>query len=334
MATPFRTKVVRTAAAVTAIGALFTLTACAGENAATNTETGGADTLNLDYATYNPLSIVIKEQGFLEEDLDGVTVNWVKSAGSNKANEALRAEAIDIGSTAGSAALLNRANGAPIKTVMLYSQPEWAAMVTTEDSSVQSVEDLKGKSVAATKGTDPYFFLIQTLAEAGLELSDVTVQNLQHADGWSALQNGSVDAWAGLDPIMAGAEADGATLFHRNLDFNTYGALNANESFIEESPELVEAVIDAYARAAEWAAENPDETAQLLADEAGIDLATAEKVIKERSNLDVDPVPGDAYVNVLKTVGPIFVEAGDVTSQDQVDEAVDTLVDDSFVKKN
>ena len=51
-----------------------------------------------------------------------VTVNWIQSAGSNKANEALRANAIDVGSTAGSAALLARSNGSPIQVIDLYSQ--------------------------------------------------------------------------------------------------------------------------------------------------------------------------------------------------------------------
>ncbi len=92
----------------------------------------GSSKLNIDFATYNPLSLVIKEKGWLEAALEdqGVTVNWVQSAGSNKANEALRSGAIDVGSTAGSAALLARANGSPIKTIDIYSQPEWAALVT------------------------------------------------------------------------------------------------------------------------------------------------------------------------------------------------------------
>jgi sulfonate transport system substrate-binding protein len=63
-------------------------------------------TLNIDFATYNPLSLIIRQQGWLENALapQGISVNWVQSAGSNKANEALRAAAIDVGSTAGSAA--------------------------------------------------------------------------------------------------------------------------------------------------------------------------------------------------------------------------------------
>ncbi|TFB98722.1 aliphatic sulfonate ABC transporter substrate-binding protein [Cryobacterium adonitolivorans] len=335
-----------TALIASAAAAALLLTGCvAGENqpaaeaavstdAATGIVTQGG-TLNIDFATYNPLSLVIKEQGWLEEALadQEITVNWVQSAGSNKANEALRANAIDVGSTAGSAALLARSNGSPIQVIDIYSQPEWAALVVPDGSDIGSVEDLKGKQIAATQGTDPYFFLLQSLEEAGLGLDDVTVQNLQHADGWAALQNGSVDAWAGLDPIMAGAEAAGAELAYRNVDFNSYGFLNATESFITEKPDVAQTVVDVYEHARAWALENEEETAQILADVAGLDLAVATKVITERSNLGVDNIPGNAQIDVLTTIGPIFVKTGDVLEQSQVDDALDTIVNDTFATK-
>jgi sulfonate transport system substrate-binding protein len=332
----------RTLSALTAVAAAsaLVLSGCAaGENAPTDeaSSDGGQTTggeLNIDFATYNPLSLVIKENGWLEDALDDqdITVNWVQSAGSNKANENLRAGAIDVGSTAGSAALLARSNGSPIQTIDIYSQPEWAALVVGADSDITEVADLAGKKVAATKGTDPYFFLLQSLEEAGVDPADVTIENLQHADGATALSNGSVDAWAGLDPIMAGAEKDGAKLVYRNVDFNSYGFLNATEEFLTEKPDVAQTVVNAYEKAREWAQENPEETAQILADVAGLDLAVASTVIEERSNLDVDNVPGQAQLDVLSVIGPIFVESGDVTSQEKVDEALDSLLEPTFAE--
>jgi len=322
------------AALAAAATTVLLLTGCIpGENAAEDDGiTGG--TLTIDFATYNPLSLVIKDQGWLEDALasDGVTVRWVQSAGSNKANEALRSGAVDVGSTAGSAALLARANGSPIKVIDLYSQPEWSAIVVGKDSGITTAADLKGKQIAATKGTDPYFFLLQTLEAHGLTTDDVTVQNLQHADGWAALQNGSVDAWAGLDPIMAGAEEAGAKLIYRNVDFNSYGFLNATESFLESRPELAQLVINAYEHARVWAQENPEKTAAILADVASLDPAIAKKVIDERTNLDVNPTPGDKQLDVLRIIGTTFVASGDVANQKQVDDALATLIDDRFIR--
>ncbi|GGC90534.1 ABC transporter substrate-binding protein [Tersicoccus solisilvae] len=326
-------------AVVTAATLTLTLTGCAGEGSGTSTAAaaggagGSAKTLTIDFATYNPLSLVIKQKGWLEDALkkQGVSVTWVQSAGSNKANEALRSGAIDVGSTAGSAALLARANGSPIRTVDIYSQPEWSALVTTRDSGITSVADLKGKSVAATKGTDPYFFLLQSLAANGLKASDVTVQNLQHADGRTALDNGSVQAWAGLDPIMAAAEKDGDKLFSRNVAFNTYGFLNAREDFLKNQPEIAQTVVNTYEAARAWAKAHPAETAGILAETAGIDQAVATKVIA-RTNLGVDPAPGAKQRAVLEKVGTIIVDSGDVKDAATVDSALNALLDDDLVE--
>ncbi len=294
------------------------------------------DTLSLDFATYNPLSLVVRDQGFIEEALgDDVTVEWVQSAGSNKANEFLRAGSIDVGSTAGSAALLARANGSPIKVIDVYSQPEWSALVVPAGSDITSVADLAGKSIAATPGTDPYFFLLQALETEGLTIADVQHQNLQHADGRAALDAGSVDAWAGLDPIMAAAEAESGTeLLYRNVDFNSYGFLNATEDFIDNHADLAQVVVDAYEQARVWALENPEETAALLAEVAGIDPDVATTVITERSNLDVSGVPGDDQIAVLEKIAPVLVESGSVQGgKDAVDAALESIVHDAFARK-
>ena len=187
------------------------------------------DELRLDYAYYNPVSLVLKDKGWLEESLaaDGIKVRWVLSLGSNKALEFLNAGSLDVGSSAGAAALLARINGNPVKAIYVYSRPEWTALVTRPDTGIKTVEDLKGRRIAATRGTDPHIFLIRTLAEHGLTEKDVRIVLLQHQDGRLALAKGDVDAWAGLDPLMARAELeDGARLFYRNPEINTWGVLD------------------------------------------------------------------------------------------------------------
>ena len=273
------------------------------------------DAIRLDYAYYNPSSLVLRRFGWLEEELsaEDIGVEWVLSAGSNKANEYLRSEAIDFGSTAGSAALLAKANGSPIQTVYIYSKPEWTALVVPKDSPITEVAQLKGKKVAATKGTDPYIFLLRALNAAGLSGADVEVINLQHGDGRVALERGQVDAWAGLDPHMAASELEaGSKLLYRNIDFNTYGFLNARTDFIEQYPAHTERVLAAYERARRWILDNPDEAAQILAEEAKISLDVAKRELFERTVLTTTPVPGEEHAAVLLAVIPIFVAENQV----------------------
>src|SRR3954454_9744501 len=78
----------------------------------------GADkpkTINIDWATYNPVSMVLKDKGLLEKEFakDGIGIRWVQTLGSNKALEFLNAGSIDFGSSAGSAALVSKINSNP-----------------------------------------------------------------------------------------------------------------------------------------------------------------------------------------------------------------------------
>jgi sulfonate transport system substrate-binding protein len=222
----------------------------------------GPGEIRIDWATYNPVSMLMRERKLLEKEFepDGISITWVQSAGSNKALEFLNSGSIDFGSTAGAAALVGRINGNPIKAIYAYSQPEWTALVTRPDTGISSVADLRGRTVAVTRGTDPHIFLIRALAAAGLSESDVRTVLLKHADGRAALIRGDVDAWAGLDPMMAAAEIDeGARLFYRDAPANTWGILNTREEFLAEHPDIVARVLTVYEAARRAALDNPDE---------------------------------------------------------------------------
>ncbi|HEY4422383.1 MAG TPA: aliphatic sulfonate ABC transporter substrate-binding protein [Pseudonocardia sp.] len=290
--------------------------------------------VRLDYAYYNPESLVIREQGWLEQELGPGSVEWVLSQGSNKANENLRADAIDIGSTAGTPALLARSNGSPIRAIDVFSRPEWSAIVVAKDSPITEPAQLRGQKIAATQGTDPYFFLMQTLAAAGLSASDVEIVNLQHSDGKLALERGDVAAWAGLDPFMAQTELEaGSRLIYRNLDFNSYGLLNANEKFLQEKPQVAQTVVAAYERARAWITENPEEAVQTLVAAANIKPEIARQQLLTRTDLAIDPVPGEAQHAVLSRLLPLLVAEGLVRSEQEATTALASLFEPRFAEQ-
>ncbi|WP_028228781.1 aliphatic sulfonate ABC transporter substrate-binding protein [Paraburkholderia ferrariae] len=284
--------------------------------------------LKLDYAYYSPESLVIRRNGWLEQAFapDHTKVTWVLSLGSNRALEYLNSGAIQIGSTAGLAAVLGKANGNPIRTVYIFSRPEWTALVVRKDSPIQSLAQLKGKKIAATKGTDPYLFTLRALHTAGLSADDVEIVNLQHPDGRTALINGQVDAWAGLDPHMAAAQIDnGARLLYRNVDFNTWGFLNAREDFIAQYPAALARVLKVYEKARLWIAAHPDETAQIIADESKVSLAVA-KLQLSRNDFS-QPQPGPRQIAALKAAAPILTQEELVKPGTNLDQVIDALID-------
>jgi sulfonate transport system substrate-binding protein len=108
-------------------------------------------------------------------------------------------------------------------------------------SGITSLADLKGKTIAYTKGTSSQYMLIQALKKAGLSTSDVKMVSMDQATAAVAFAKGTVDAWASWDPYTATAEVNNdATLLvddtglAKNRDFlistKTYASKNKDVS--------------------------------------------------------------------------------------------------------
>jgi sulfonate transport system substrate-binding protein len=291
--------------------------------------------IHMDYATYNPVSLVLKDKGWLEQDLarDGVKVDWTLSQGSNRALEFLNANAVDFGSTAGAAAVIARSNGNPLLGVYLYSKPEWTALVTMPGSGITKIQDLKGRRVAATIGTDPYIFLLRALDSVGMTGRDIQLVSLQHADGGAALVRKDVDAWAGLDPIMARVQLENkAILFYRNPDSNTYGALNVRADFASKYPAYVVRVLAQYERAKVYARAHLPELVSILAREGQINPDVATLQINERTDLK-QSVPNDAFRSSISAAAAVLQKGGQIKQGVDLKALVAGYVDPSFAEK-
>jgi sulfonate transport system substrate-binding protein len=290
--------------------------------------------IRIDWATYNPVSMLLKEKGFLEKEFakDGIAIRWVQTVSSSNALQFLNAGSIDFGSTAGSAALVAKINGNPIKSVYVYSRPEWTALVTTKDSKITKIEDLKGKRVAMVRGTDPHIFLVRALLSVGLTDKDITpVLVQQHADGGNLLIRGDVDAWAGLDPPMAQVELqEGARLFYRNAEANTWGILNSPEDFVKDHPDIVKRVISAYEEARKYSLANYDELKKIFITVTKLPENVVDKQLKERTQLTFNKI-GPAQRESILQAGLALQKAGVVQASVDVKKSVDDLIDDRHV---
>jgi sulfonate transport system substrate-binding protein len=294
---------------------------------------GKPSEIRIDWATYNPVSMVLKQQGLLEKefDKDGIGIRWVQSLGSNKALEFLNASSIDFGSTAGSAALLARINGNPIKSIYVYSRPEWTALVTRKDTAINKIEDLKDRRVAVTRGTDPHIFLVRALLSVGLSEKDIQPVLLQHPDGKIALIRGDVDAWAGLDPMMAQAQVeDGARLFYRNKDANTYGILNSTEDFLKAYPDLTKRVIAVYEQARKYCLGHYDDEKRAFIDVTKLPDAVVDIQLKERTDLTFNQIGAQQRDTILQA-GLALQQAGVIQANVDVKQVLNDLVDDRYV---
>ena len=151
---------------------------------------------------------------------------------------------------------------------------------------------------------------------------------LQHPDGKTALIRGDVDAWAGLDPMMAQAEVeDGAKLFFRKPEANTWGILNVREEFLKDHPDLVKRVLAVYEEARKYSLANYDELKRVFIAATKLPDAVVDKQLKERTELTHSKIGAPQRESIL-AAGLALQQAGVIKADVDVKKAVDELIDD------
>src|SRR5262249_42958114 len=139
---------------------------------------------------------------------------------------------------------------------------------------------------------------------------DITPVLLQHPDGKTALIRGDVDAWAGLDPMMAQAEVeDGARLFYRNASANTWGILNVREDFLKENPAIVKRVLAVYEEARKYSLANYGDLKKTFIGVTKLPDAVVDKQLKERTELTHSKIGAPQRESIL-AAGIALQQAG------------------------
>ena len=125
--------------------------------------------------------------------------------------QAMSGGALDVGNLGNAPIVFAGAGGDKIKVVgALRNVTTNVAVLVPKGSSVTSVSQLKGKKIAVAEGTSGDYHLLYSLQQAKLSPKDVSLVNLQPAQGYSAFESGAVSAWDVWPPFVQEAEAKGA----------------------------------------------------------------------------------------------------------------------------
>lgn len=138
-------------------------------------------------------------------------------------------------------------------------------IVTRADSGINSIADLKGKTVAVQEGAAGYTLLLVCLKENGMTAADVKVLNIANDNIPSTYNDKSIDAWAGWKPAMnslATVLGDNFRLLADNTSYPQYAFPStwvANKDFIAKNPDITQRFINALVKAQIFRAEHPEQ---------------------------------------------------------------------------
>jgi sulfonate transport system substrate-binding protein len=248
-------------------------------------------------------------------------VSWSEFLSGPPLLEALRAKAIEFGSTGDTPPIFAQAAGA--KVVYAAATPaSQSAILVPQDSTIRTLADLKGKRLAFARGSSSHNFVVQALAKAGLAPSDVQQTFLNPADAVAAFSRGSVDAWAVWDPYFAIAEKrhNGRILTTTKGVLDSYSFYLANRDFSAKHPALLKAAVGALGETVAWSAKNRDQLATAISEVTGVDL-DIQKFAVDRLEISIGPMT-DPIVQSQQTIADTFHRLGIVPRQVSVRDIV------------
>lgn len=189
---------------------------------------------------------------------------------------------------------------------------------------VDSIKDLRGKTVAYTQGLPPQFFLLYLLKKEGLTSKDIKSLYMDAGDAGAAFVAEKVDAAVTWEPWLSKAKETehGKILFtsedHPGLITDIFIVHN---NVIESRKEDVEKVLRAWFKAITYISEHPDDAGAIMAQHLGL---SAEEVLgmlqglrfaSYEDNLTYFGVHGgtNKFVETFNVASEIWKEEGLIT---------------------
>jgi aliphatic sulfonates family ABC transporter substrate-binding protein len=248
-----------------------------------------ATTVRIGYQKNGSL-VIVRQQRRLEEA--GLVPDWVEFPSGPPLLEALSAGAVDFGATGDTPPIFAQAAGSAL--VYVGAQPVSGvnqAILVREGGPVQTLDDLRGRRIAFTKGSSAHNMVVKALAKARLKPADIQQVNLQPPDAGAAFRAGAIDAWGIWDPFFAIAEAE----FGTRVLTTAEGVAPSNSFFLasralaDNRPETVLQLLHVINEAAAWARDNPEPLAQVLSQVTGVPIGP-QRVAAARGVYAVQPL--------------------------------------------
>jgi NitT/TauT family transport system substrate-binding protein len=281
---------------------------------------------------YGQWHIAAKKGFFKAVGLDDVElVNFTQDA---DLNGALASGKLDASNIATHTSMAMAAAGLPIKIVLLLDVSMTAdAMLSNGD--VNSVAELKGKSVAYEEGTTSDILLNYALAKNGMTIADITKVPMPAADAGTALIAGRVPVAVTYEPYISLAKAQSPKVKLIASAGEDPGLISdvlvVREEFLAQKPGQVAALIKAWDQALSFYRANETEGRAIISEAVGAkpdELATAFDGVKYYSLAEnKSHLQGDYMTTVMPDVKAAATKAGLLTK----DIDVTKLIDGRFV---
>ena len=207
------------------------------------------------------------------------------------------------------------------------------AVVANTEKGINSIADLKGKTIGVSSGTSAEIILNLALASAGLTQDDVTLTEMDANGMVTAMVSGGVDACATWSPstmTIANALGDKALTLATNNDYVDQvtfpSSFITTEKFASENHDVLVRFSRALLKAQDYRAANIEEVAKWVAKQCKADEQTMLDCVGEGNWLTGEFVASGLTDGTVKSYyenqQKVFIDAGRITAEVPVEDYV------------
>ncbi len=298
-------------------------------------EDGGRRNTSLRFAYQNRIGsaacIIAVEGGYFARE--GLEVKASRFNSGPACAEAIYSGSADIGTMGDTTAIITVSRDDRFVIVGSHGQGEHRhRLVVASNSTIQTVEDLQGKTVGVKKGTSTYGGLLLLLAARKIDPTEIRIIDMKPEEMPDALAAGSIDAFVASEPTPSLAEQRGA----RELTTlgglgNTYPILIlVRRDVLAERPEQVTRFLRALHKAEQAIRADPNETARNLAPIAGLSPEVTLGAMK-RHTYELTLAP--SIIQSLDQTAAFLQSQGTLTAWPDLTHATDSKPLDSIVNE-
>lgn len=272
---------------------------------------------------YATIAVVAIEKGYLAAQ--GLDVKHASEGTATEVLEAMVGGSTDFGVASPSRIEVMARQKLPIKAIALNAYGfTGSVVVPTKDQTTKSMADLKGKSIAVQFGTGTYGVWARYLKSQGLSAKEFTIKNTNNPLIPAAMESGSVDGAVTWEPSPARMVAKGIGRVLLGPDDLAKPVnspypffLIAPSRLMDQKPDVVQKVVNAWAQSMKYIRENPDDVARIM----------TESMKKMRGiSLNVNDAKKEIYLTKYDRI-----VIGDVDIKD-TEELARVLVDEGRIK--
>ncbi|MDQ7969521.1 MAG: ABC transporter substrate-binding protein [Oxalicibacterium faecigallinarum] len=224
-------------------------------------------------------------KGWLDEEFknDKVRLEYPTfKGGAPIVGQALANKQLDFAAQGDLMSVIGRSAGLQTRLILPSVKMANAYLAVPTQSSIKSIEDLRGKKVAYYKGNYIHLQVIRILAEHGMTEKDIRSIYLDPASTAPALISGDVDAVFGATDMLSLRDKGLARIVYSTRDkpaLTAQSGLLVRDEFAQKYPETTARIVKVIVRTAAWMSEK-ENRAEVF------DLWTSDRAL--RNNVEED----------------------------------------------